>query len=46
MDMKIAKKLGLKERYALMTRDLAWDTTYHPELEQLIPAEKEQTPWI
>ena len=28
MDMKVAKKLGLKERYALMTRDLAWDTTY------------------
>ncbi|MBL8403073.1 MAG: phenol 2-monooxygenase, partial [Dechloromonas sp.] len=28
MDMKASKKLGLKERYALMTRDLAWDTTY------------------
>ena len=30
MDMKVAKKLGLKERYTLMTRDLAWDTTYQP----------------
>ncbi len=30
MDMKVAKKLGLKERYSLMTRDLAWDTTYQP----------------
>ena len=29
MDMKVAKKLGLKERYSLMTRDLAWDTTFH-----------------
>lgn len=24
------KKLGLKERYRVMTRDLAWDTTYQP----------------
>ena len=24
MDMKVNKKLGLKERYSLMTRDLAW----------------------
>ena len=24
MDMKASKKLGLKERYNLMTRDLAW----------------------
>jgi phenol/toluene 2-monooxygenase (NADH) P3/A3 len=30
MDMKVAKKLGLKERYALMTRDLEWETTYEP----------------
>ena len=30
MDMKASKKLGLKERYTLMTRDLAWDTTYQP----------------
>jgi phenol/toluene 2-monooxygenase (NADH) P3/A3 len=28
MDMKVAKKLGLKERYALLTRDLDWTTTY------------------
>ncbi|WP_430435216.1 aromatic/alkene/methane monooxygenase hydroxylase/oxygenase subunit alpha [Methyloversatilis sp.] len=29
MDMQVPKKkLGLKERYTLMTRDLAWDTTY------------------
>src|SRR5574343_855212 len=30
MDMKVAKKLGLKERYTLMTRDLAWETSYQP----------------
>ena len=24
------RKLGLKERYNLMTRDLGWDTTYQP----------------
>jgi hypothetical protein len=24
----LKKKLGLKERYAAMTRGLAWDTTY------------------
>ena len=31
MDMKATpKKLGLKERYTLMTRDLDWDTTYQP----------------
>jgi len=28
MDMKVNKKLGLKERYSLMTRDLAWTPTY------------------
>ncbi len=28
MDMKVNKKLGLKERYNLMTRDLAWTPTY------------------
>jgi phenol hydroxylase P3 protein len=28
MDMKVAKKLGLKDRYNLMTRDLAWTPTY------------------
>ncbi|MGL6078440.1 aromatic/alkene/methane monooxygenase hydroxylase/oxygenase subunit alpha [Methyloversatilis discipulorum] len=32
MDMQVPKKkLGLKERYTLMTRDLAWDTTYQPK---------------
>ncbi len=30
MDMKVTKKLGLKERYTMMTRDLAWETTYQP----------------
>jgi phenol hydroxylase P3 protein len=31
MDMQVnKKKLGLKERYSLMTRDLGWDTTYQP----------------
>ena len=30
MDAKAGKKLGLKERYALMTRDLGWETTYQP----------------
>jgi phenol hydroxylase P3 protein len=29
MDMNVPKKkLGLKERYALMTRGLDWETTY------------------
>ena len=28
MDMKVAKKLGLKDRYNLMTRDLEWTPTY------------------
>ncbi len=36
MDIKVAKKLGLKERYTLMTRDLAWDTTYQP-MEKIFP---------
>ena len=32
MDMQVPKKkLGLKERYTLMTRDLAWDTSYQPK---------------
>lgn len=30
MDARVKKKLGLKERYALMTRGLGWDTTYQP----------------
>jgi len=30
MDMQVAKKkLSLKEKYKLLTRDLGWDTTYH-----------------
>lgn len=37
MDMKVNKKLGLKERYALMTRDLAWDTTYQP-MDKVFPS--------
>jgi len=28
MDMKVGKKLGLKERYGLMTRDLDWTPSY------------------
>ena len=29
MDMKVAKKkLGLKEKYRLMTRDLGWEPSY------------------
>ena len=31
MDMIAKKKLGLKERYHLMTRDLAWEPTYQTE---------------
>ena len=31
MDARVTKKkLGLKERYATMTRGLHWDTTYQP----------------
>jgi phenol hydroxylase P3 protein len=30
MDMKVKKKLSLKERYALMTRDLSWTPSYQP----------------
>ena len=30
------KKLGLKERYALMTRGLDWETTYQP-MEKVFP---------
>ena len=28
MDMQVKKKLGLKEKYALMTRNLGWEPTY------------------
>ena len=30
MDMHV-KKLGLKEKYAHMTRGLDWETTYQPK---------------
>jgi len=34
MDMQVAKKkLGLKEKYKLLTRDLGWETTYHTKKE-------------
>ena len=35
MDMHV-KKLGLKEKYAHMTRGLGWDTTYQP-MEKVFP---------
>ena len=39
MDAKIDKKLGLKERYALMTRGLGWDTTYQP-MDKVFPYDR------
>ena len=37
MDMKVSKKkLGLKEKYKLMTRDLGWEPTYHSK-EEVFP---------
>ena len=39
MDVKVNKKLGLKERYALMTRGLGWDTTYQP-MDKVFPYDK------
>ena len=39
MDMKVKKKLGLKERYGLMTRGLGWDTTYQP-MNKVFPYDK------
>jgi phenol/toluene 2-monooxygenase (NADH) P3/A3 len=37
MDMKVAKKkLGLKEKYKLLTRDLGWETTHHTK-EEVFP---------
>jgi phenol hydroxylase P3 protein len=39
MDMKVKKKLGLKERYSLMTRGLGWDTTYQP-MDKVFPYDK------
>jgi phenol hydroxylase P3 protein len=31
MDMSVKRKLGLKEKYHLMTRDLSWDPSYQKE---------------
>ncbi len=40
MDAKVTKKkLGLKERYAAMTRSLHWETTYQP-MEKVFPFDK------
>lgn len=40
MDIKVKKaKLGLKERYSLMTRGLGWNTTYHP-MDEVFPYDK------
>jgi phenol hydroxylase P3 protein len=33
------KKLSLKEKYALMTRDLSWETTYQP-MDKIYPQTK------
>ncbi len=37
--MSTPKKLGLKKRYALMTRGLGWDTTYQP-MDKVFPYDK------
>ena len=34
--MAKAKKLGLKERYSLMTRGLGWETSYQP-MDEVFP---------
>ena len=39
MDVKVNKKLGLKERYTLMTRGLGWETTYQP-MDKVFPFDK------
>ncbi len=39
MDAKVKQKLGLKERYALMTRGLDWETTYQP-MDKVFPYDK------
>jgi phenol hydroxylase P3 protein len=39
MDAKVNKKLGLKERYSLLTRDLGWETTYQP-MDKVFPYDK------
>ena len=40
MDMQAKKKkLGLRDRYAAMTRGLHWDTTYQP-MEKVFPYDR------
>jgi len=39
MDMQAKKKLGLKEKYAHMTRGLGWETTYQP-MDKVFPYDK------
>ena len=40
MDTRVAsKKLGLKERYAAMTRGLGWETSYQP-MDKVFPYDK------
>ena len=39
MDMMANRKLGLKERYAYMTRGLGWETTYQP-MDKVFPYDK------
>ena len=40
MDMQARKKkLGLKEKYAHMTRGLGWETTYQP-MDEVFPYDK------
>jgi len=39
MDMRVKKKLGIKERYTVMTRDLGWETTFQP-MDDVFPYDK------
>ena len=39
MDVQAKKKLGLKEKYAHMTRGLDWETTYQP-MDKVFPYAK------
>jgi phenol hydroxylase P3 protein len=39
MDVKVNKKLGLKERYHHQTRGLGWETTYQP-MDEVFPYDK------
>ena len=39
MDVKVKQKLGLKDRYALMTRGLDWETTYQP-MDKVFPYDR------